>query len=91
QVYSEPGAGSDLAGVSTSAVRGVDARGDHFIVNGQKSWTTLGHYANMFFCLVRTATDVRKQEGFSFLLVVMNSAGVEVRAIVRLDGEHEVK
>ncbi|CAJ3966467.1 acyl-CoA dehydrogenase, N-terminal domain protein [Burkholderia pseudomallei] len=90
QGYSEPGAGSDLAAVSTSAVRGVDARGDHYIVNGQKTWTTLGHYANMIFCLVRTATDVRKQEGISFLLVDMNSPGVEVRPIVTLDGEHEV-
>ncbi|CAJ3423730.1 acyl-CoA dehydrogenase family protein [Burkholderia pseudomallei] len=90
QGYSEPGAGSDLAAVSTSAVRGVDARGDHYIVNGQKTWTTLCHYANMIFCLVRTATDVRKQEGISFLLVDMNSPGVEVRPIVTLDGEHEV-
>ncbi|AJX31926.1 acyl-CoA dehydrogenase family protein [Burkholderia oklahomensis] len=90
QGYSEPGAGSDLASVKTSAVRGVDAQGDHYVVNGQKTWTTLGHYANMIFCLVRTATDVRKQEGISFLLVDMNSPGVEVRPIVTLDGEHEV-
>ncbi|WP_063532933.1 acyl-CoA dehydrogenase family protein [Burkholderia sp. MSMB1589WGS] len=90
QGYSEPGAGSDLASVSTSAVRGVDAQGDHYIVNGQKTWTTLGHYANMIFCLVRTATGVRKQEGISFLLVDMSSPGVEVRPIVTLDGEHEV-
>ncbi|AOJ70130.1 MULTISPECIES: acyl-CoA dehydrogenase family protein [Burkholderia] len=90
QGYSEPGAGSDLASVATSAVRGVDAQGDHYVVNGQKTWTTLGHYANMIFCLVRTATDVRKQEGISFLLVDMNSPGVEVRPIVTLDGEHEV-
>ncbi|AOJ03033.1 pimeloyl-CoA dehydrogenase large subunit [Burkholderia mayonis] len=90
QGYSEPGAGSDLASVATSAVRGVDAQGDHYVVNGQKTWTTLGHYANMIFCLVRTATDVRKQEGISFLLVDMHSPGVEVRPIVTLDGEHEV-
>ncbi|MDN7673795.1 acyl-CoA dehydrogenase family protein [Burkholderia oklahomensis] len=90
QGYSEPGAGSDLASVKTSAVRGADAQGDHYVVNGQKTWTTLGHYANMIFCLVRTATDVRKQEGISFLLVDMNSPGVEVRPIVTLDGEHEV-
>ncbi|RQR63560.1 pimeloyl-CoA dehydrogenase large subunit [Burkholderia sp. Bp9126] len=90
QGYSEPGAGSDLAAVKTSAVRGIDAQGEHYVVNGQKTWTTLGHYANMIFCLVRTATDVRKQEGISFLLIDMNTPGVEVRPIVTLDGEHEV-
>jgi alkylation response protein AidB-like acyl-CoA dehydrogenase len=86
QGYSEPGAGSDLASVRTAAVRD----GDHYVVNGQKTWTTLGHYANMIFCLVRTATDVRKQEGISFLLIDMNTPGIEVRPIITLDGEHEV-
>lgn len=86
QGYSEPGAGSDLAAVKTTAVR----QGDHYIVNGQKTWTTLGHHANMIFCLVRTNTEVKKQEGISFLLVDMNSPGVEVRPIITLDGEHEV-
>jgi alkylation response protein AidB-like acyl-CoA dehydrogenase len=86
QGYSEPGAGSDLASVRTTAVR----QGDHYVVNGQKTWTTLGHYANMIFCLVRTATDVRKQEGISFLLIDMNTPGIEVRPIITLDGEHEV-
>ncbi|WP_233867514.1 acyl-CoA dehydrogenase family protein [Paraburkholderia adhaesiva] len=86
QGYSEPGAGSDLAAVRTTAVRD----GDHYVVNGQKTWTTFGHYANMIFCLVRTATDVRKQEGISFLLIDMNTPGVEVRPIITLDGEHEV-
>jgi alkylation response protein AidB-like acyl-CoA dehydrogenase len=90
QGYSEPGAGSDLASLKTNAVRGHDAQGAHYIVNGQKTWTTLGHYANMIFCLVRTATDARKQEGISFLLIDMNTPGVEVRPIVTLDGEHEV-
>ncbi|MBB3257091.1 hypothetical protein F4827_001893 [Paraburkholderia bannensis] len=90
QGYSEPGAGSDLAAVRTTAVRKTDANGDHYVVNGQKTWTTLGHYANMIFCLVRTATDVRKQEGISFLLIDMNTPGIEVRPIVTLDGEHEV-
>ncbi|TKC86841.1 pimeloyl-CoA dehydrogenase large subunit [Trinickia terrae] len=90
QGYSEPGAGSDLASVRTSAVRGIDSEGEHYIVNGQKTWTTLGHYANMIFCLVRTATDVRKQEGISFLLIDMKTPGVEVRPIITLDGEHEV-
>ena len=86
QGYSEPGAGSDLASLRMTAVRD----GDHYVVNGQKTWTTLGHYANMIFCLVRTATDVRKQEGISFLLIDMNTPGIEVRPIVTLDGEHEV-
>ncbi|RKP52773.1 acyl-CoA dehydrogenase family protein [Trinickia fusca] len=90
QGYSEPGAGSDLASVKTSAVRAIDRDGKHYIVNGQKTWTTLGHYANMIFCLVRTATDVRKQEGISFLLIDMTTPGIEVRPIVTLDGEHEI-
>jgi alkylation response protein AidB-like acyl-CoA dehydrogenase len=86
QGYSEPGAGSDLASVKTSAVRD----GDHYVVNGQKTWTTLGQHANMIFCLVRTLKDAKKQEGISFLLVDMTSPGVEVRPIITLDGEHEV-
>jgi len=90
QGYSEPGAGSDLASVKTSAVRGVDAQGDHYIVNGQKTWTTLGQHANMIFCLVRTNREAKKQEGISFLLIDMTSPGVEVRPIITLDGEHEV-
>lgn len=90
QGYSEPGAGSDLASVKTSALRRQDAQGDHYIVNGQKTWTTLGQYANMIFCLVRTNREAKKQEGISFLLIDMNTPGVEVRPIVTLDGEHEV-
>ena len=90
QGYSEPGAGSDLAAVKTTAVRGSDADGEHYIVNGQKTWTTLGQHANMIFCLVRTNREAKKQEGISFLLVDMNSPGVEVRPIITLDGEHEV-
>ncbi|MBV8468360.1 MAG: acyl-CoA dehydrogenase family protein [Burkholderiaceae bacterium] len=86
QGYSEPGAGSDLAGVKTTAVR----QGDHYVVNGQKTWTTLGQHANMIFCLVRTDPAAKKQEGISFLLVDMKSPGVEVRPIITLDGEHEV-
>ncbi|RFA27256.1 pimeloyl-CoA dehydrogenase large subunit [Alkalilimnicola ehrlichii] len=86
QGYSEPGAGSDLAAVKTRAVR----EGDHYIVNGQKTWTTLGQYANMIFCLVRTNPDVKKQEGISFLLIDMDTPGVTVRPIITLDGEHEV-
>ena len=90
QGYSEPGAGSDLASVKTSAVRGSDAQGEHYIVNGQKTWTTLGQHANMIFCLVRTNREAKKQEGISFLLVDMSSPGVELRPIITLDGEHEV-
>ncbi|AVR98439.1 acyl-CoA dehydrogenase family protein [Pseudoduganella armeniaca] len=90
QGYSEPGAGSDLAAVRTSAVRGVDGQGEHYIVNGQKTWTTLGQYANMIFCLVRTDREAKKQEGISFLLVDMTSPGVEVRPIITLDGGYEV-
>ncbi|WP_372658962.1 acyl-CoA dehydrogenase family protein [Hydrogenophaga sp.] len=90
QGYSEPGAGSDLAGVKTSAVRGSDAQGEHYIVNGQKTWTTLGQHANMIFCLVRTNREAKKQQGISFLLIDMNTPGVEIRPILTLDGEHEV-
>ena len=90
QGYSEPGAGSDLAAVKTTAIRGTDADGDHYIVNGQKTWTTLGQHANMIFCLVRTNREAKKQEGISFLLVDMNAPGVDVRPIITLDGEHEV-
>ncbi|MEQ6434553.1 acyl-CoA dehydrogenase family protein [Comamonas sp. w2-DMI] len=86
QGYSEPGSGSDLASVKTTAVRD----GDHYIVNGQKTWTTLGHHANMIFCLVRTNKEVKAQAGISFLLIDMNTPGVEVRPIITLDGEHEV-
>lgn len=86
QGYSEPGAGSDLASLKCAAVRD----GDHYIVNGQKTWTTLGQHANMIFCLVRTSTEGKKQEGISFLLIDMKSPGVEVRPIILLDGEHEV-
>jgi len=86
QGYSEPGAGSDLASLRTSAVR----EGDHYIVNGQKTWTTLGQYADWIFCLVRTSTEGKRQEGISFLLIDMNTPGVEVRPIILIDGEHEV-
>ncbi|MBI5258948.1 MAG: acyl-CoA dehydrogenase family protein [Burkholderiales bacterium] len=86
QGYSEPGAGSDLAGLSTRAVRD----GDHYIVNGQKTWTTLAQHADWIFCLVRTDPEARKQEGISFLLIDMKSPGITVRPIIMLDGEHEV-
>ena len=86
QGYSEPGAGSDLAALKTTAVRD----GDHYIVNGQKTWTTLAQHADMIFCLVRTDPTVRKQEGISFLLIDMHAPGVTVRPIVMLDEDHEV-
>ncbi|WP_420411165.1 acyl-CoA dehydrogenase family protein [Roseibium sp.] len=86
QGYSEPGAGSDLAALKTKAVRD----GDHYVVNGQKTWTTLGQHANWIFCLVRTDPDAKKQEGISFLLIDMNTPGVTVRPIVLIDGEAEV-
>ena len=86
QGYSEPGAGSDLANVRTTAVRD----GDHYVVNGQKTWTTLGQYANMIFCLVRTNSEGKKQQGISFLLIDMATPGIEIRPIITLDGAHEV-
>ncbi|EDQ31835.1 Acyl-CoA dehydrogenase [Hoeflea phototrophica DFL-43] len=86
QGYSEPGAGSDLANVQTSAVR----NGDHYVVNGQKTWTTLGQYADKIFCLVRTSKESKPQQGISFLLIDMNTPGIEVRPIVLIDGEPEV-
>jgi len=90
QGYSEPGAGSDLASLKTRAVRGTDAEGEHYIVNGQKTWTTLGHHADWIFCLVRTSTEGRPQEGITFLLIDMKTPGITVRPIIMLDGEHEV-
>jgi alkylation response protein AidB-like acyl-CoA dehydrogenase len=87
QGYSEAGAGSDLASLKMRA----DLNGDHYIVNGSKSWNTLGQYADWIFCLVRTNTDVaRRQEGISFVLIDMKQPGVTIKPIVMLDGEHEV-
>ena len=86
QGYSEPGAGSDLASVKCRAER----VGNQYIVNGQKTWTTLGQYGEWIFCLVRTATSGKPQAGISFLLIDMKSPGVTVRPIVLLDGEAEV-
>ena len=86
QGYSEPGSGSDLASVKTRAER----QGNTFLVNGQKTWTTLGQYGEWIFCLVRTSTEGKPQTGISFLLIDMKSPGVTVRPIVLLDGEAEV-
>ncbi len=86
QGYSEPGAGSDLASLKTKAVRD----GDHYVVNGQKTWTTLGQFADWIFCLVRTANEGKPQEGISFLLIDMKTPGIDVKPIILIDGEHEV-
>ncbi|MBL8489587.1 MAG: acyl-CoA dehydrogenase family protein [Rhodocyclaceae bacterium] len=86
QGYSEPGAGSDLASLKCRA----ENRGDHYLVNGQKTWNTLGQHADWIFCLVRTDTEAKPQRGISFLLIDMKSPGVTVRPIVTLDGAHEV-
>jgi alkylation response protein AidB-like acyl-CoA dehydrogenase len=86
QGYSEPGAGSDLASLKTRAER----QGDDYVVNGQKIWTTLAQHADMMFCLVRTSTGARKQEGISFLLLDMHAPGITVRPLILLDEEHEV-
>lgn len=85
QGYSEPGAGSDLASLRTKAVR----EGDHYIVNGTKAWNTLGQYADMIFCLVRTSDEDIRQKGISFLLIDMTTPGIEVRPIVTIDGPAE--
>jgi alkylation response protein AidB-like acyl-CoA dehydrogenase len=86
QGYSEPGAGSDLASLSTRAVRD----GDDYVVNGQKTWTTMAQFADWGFFLVRTNTEAKQQEGISFLLIDMKSPGITVRPIITLGGEHEV-
>lgn len=86
QGYSEPGAGSDLASLTTRAVRD----GDDYIVNGSKTWTTLAQHADMIFCLVRTDMDVKPQAGISFLLFDMKTPGITVRPIMTMDGGHEV-
>ena len=86
QGYSEPGSGSDLASLKTRAERD----GEHYVVNGQKTWTTLAQHADMMFCLVRTDNGVRKQEGISFLLIDMKTPGITVRPIITLDEDHEV-
>ena len=87
QGYSEPGAGSDLASLRTTAVR----HGDRYVVNGQKIWTTAAHFADWIFCLVRTSPAAeRKQDGISFLLIDMRTPGITVRPLILMDGEHEV-
>lgn len=86
QGYSEPGAGSDLAALQTKAERD----GDHYVVNGQKIWTTYAQYADWIFCLVRTDSNAKKQEGISFLLIDMKTPGIEVRKIDSIDNQHSL-
>ena len=86
QGYSEPGAGSDLAGLRTRAVRD----GDHYVVSGQKTWTTYVQWADWIFALVRTSQEDRPQKGISFLLIDMKTPGITVRAIDSMDGYRHV-
>ena len=86
QGYSEPGSGSDLASLKCRAER----QGNTYVVNGQKTWTTLGQYGDWIFCLVRTSNEGKPQTGISFLLIDMKSPGITVRPIILMDGEHEV-
>ncbi len=90
QGYSEPGSGSDLASLKCKAERKSTSSGDKYIVNGQKTWTTLGQYGEWIFCLVRTSSEGKPQTGISFLLIDMKSPGITVRPIVLMDGEPEV-
>lgn len=84
QGYSEPDAGSDLAALRTRAIRD----GDHYIVNGSKTWTSYAHEADWIFCLVRTEMTERKQDGVSFLLIDMRTPGISVDPIVTIEGKH---
>lgn len=86
QGYSEPGAGSDLASLSTRAER----KGDRYLINGQKTWTSFAHWATWIFCLVRTSTEGKPQQGISFLLIDMKSPGLAVKPIRTLDQGHDV-
>ena len=86
QGYSEPESGSDLASLSMSAVED----GDHYLIDGSKVWTTLAHWADWIFCLVRTSREERKQAGITFLCVDMHSPGVSVEPIIAMNGAHEL-
>ena len=86
QGYSEPGAGSDLAALKTRA----ELDGDHYVVNGAKIWTSYAQYADWIFCLVRTSTEGKKQEGISFLLIDMKTEGIKVNPIVSIDNHHSL-
>ena len=86
QGYSEPNSGSDLASLKTAA----RLDGDHYVVNGIKTWTTMAHYADWIFLLVRTSSEGKKQEGITFLLVDMTSPGITIHPIITMEGGHEV-
>ena len=86
QGYSEPGAGSDLAALKTRAERA----GDDYIVNGSKIWTTYAQHADWMFCLVRTESSARRQDGISFLLIDMKTPGIRIAPIISIDGEHSL-
>jgi len=86
QGFSEPGSGSDLASLRTAARR----EGNRYIVNGQKIWTTTAHVADYAFCLVRTETGARKQDGITFLMVDLRQKGVTIRPIISIDGAHHL-
>jgi alkylation response protein AidB-like acyl-CoA dehydrogenase len=86
QGYSEPGSGSDLASLRTKAV----LTGDHYVVNGQKTWTSLAQHANLMFCLTRTSDTGKRQEGITFLLIDMEQPGVIVQPIKTIDGSTEI-
>lgn len=86
QGYSEPGSGSDLASLKTRA----DVDGDDYIINGAKIWTSYAQYADWIFCLVRTNSDGKKQQGITFLLIDMNTEGIKVNPIVSIDGHHSL-
>ena len=90
QGYSEPGSGSDLASLKTKAELIHEDGKDYYIINGSKTWTTLAQNADWIFCLVRTDSSGKKQEGISFLLIDMKSPGIEVKPIITIDGDHEV-
>lgn len=90
QGFSEPGSGSDLASLRTTATRHTDGDGDHYVVNGQKIWTTAAHYSDWIFCLVRTDPQAKKQKGISFLLIDLKSPGITVRPIISIDGRHSL-
>ncbi|MDF0582026.1 pimeloyl-CoA dehydrogenase large subunit [Bradyrhizobium yuanmingense] len=86
QGFSEPGSGSDLASLKTKA----EPKGDRYVINGQKTWTTFAQYADMIFCLCRTDSAAKKQAGISFILVDLKSRGITVRPIQTIDGSYEV-
>jgi alkylation response protein AidB-like acyl-CoA dehydrogenase len=90
QGFSEPNAGSDLASLRTSARRVAGGGGDHYVVSGQKIWTTEAHYADMLFCLVRTEATAKPQHGISFLLIDAKAPGVTIRPIISIDGAHSL-